>query len=115
MVISAGLIVLEDFAENDEPAAKGLDERERGLVGERWCDKRRRFGRYVAPKQQDASAGSKKCLQFGEELLLDSDGANGDDVLRFVELRASQQILGARGFDGCVVQIEVPDGLAKKG
>lgn len=112
---NSGSCFLQDFSEDDEPAAEGFDEGNGSFVGKRRRDKRRRLGCDVAPKQHDSAARPEERLEFGEKLLFDAHCANRDGVHRFVQFGPGEQVLGPRGLDGRVAQIEVADRFAEKG
>lgn len=88
-------VELQHLPEYDEPAAQVFDERPGGFVDERRGDQRGSLRAGRGAEKQDPAAEPEKRLDAGEELLLHPHGPDADEILRFVQLGAGEQVLGA--------------------
>ena len=105
----------EHFPQHHEPAAEILDEGPGGFVDEGWGDKRRIVCAGGRSEEEDSSTQPQEGLNAGQELLLDAHGPDADQVVRLVQFGPGEQVLRPHRLHGRVGQLEMADGLAKKG
>lgn len=105
---------LEHLPQHDEAATEAFDKGPCGFVDKWRGNERRGFGARRRSEEKNPTAEPEESLDAPQELLLHPHGPYADEVLRFVQLWACQQVLGPHGLDGGVAQTKVPHGFAQE-
>jgi len=105
---------LEHLPQNNEPAAKILDQSPRGFVDERGGDERRGVRAAGTSEEKNAPTHSEIGLDAGQQLLLYPHGPDTDQVLRFMQFGPCEQVLRPDRFYGGVGEVQMTNRLTKE-
>src|SRR5690606_24907993 len=100
--------------ENRKPTLQRLEERIRRFPPQRRHDDIRLVRSAGTSDEEQPAADGQKRLKGGQHAFFEADGADGEDVEGFAQLRAGEQLFDPGCFDLRVGQVQLADGLAEE-